>query len=369
MRTVLILLGSMAALALSLPVLLLAAPFLLMAYIVTSYARLTEPKIAPAHSLVKYDPELGWRPSENVDAHYLVRNDDIYPLITDASGWPGSRTLDESRIVVVGDSFAYGYGAGAGESYADLLDDLKPKALASLGYDMVHEVLLLRKYAPRCAGKLVIWWVYLENDLPDNLRPEFRGYRKPFVAQSRTSGDWQIVTTHVTPAPWRNSLPDNNMQIFAHLCAPSALADHYYSACDYLVGEGVAACAANGATLVVMTIPNVNQLDAEGHRFLCSRGVDRLRFDPGYPDQRFEQICARRGVPFVPLMERLQVSDYKLFERFHWQPSGHRKAAAAVREVWEAWRAESLGVAGPERTRSEPGAAAADPARRQQATR
>jgi hypothetical protein len=339
MRWILTTIGSLIALLLSLPLLLLAAPFWAMSSLVRAFAWVTEPEVAAANSLVKYDPELGWRPGENIDAHYVIRNDDIYPLVTDASGWPGRRALEDGGVVIVGDSFAYGYGARPGESYIDLVDELQPKALASLGYDMVQEVLLMRKYARAFAGKLVIWWIYLENDLPDNMRPGLWGYRKPFVARSPATGEWQIVTSHLSPERWRNTVPLNNMEVLAHLCTPSTLSDHYYSACDYLIGEGLEACTAEGAKLVVMTIPNVNQMAADGHEFLISRGADRSLFDSGYPDRRIGEICKRRGIAFLPLMPRLQAEDYKAFERFHWEPSGHRKAAAAIREVWEDWRA------------------------------
>jgi hypothetical protein len=335
MRLFLTGLSSVAVVVLSIPMLLMALPFLLFSKAVRWFSSLTEPDIAAASSLMQFDPDLGWKPQRNLNAHYLIRRDDIYPVVTDSMGWPGLQSLDESQIVVVGDSFAYGYGARQGESFADRLTGLKVKSLASLGYDMVQELLLLRSFAPQLSGKLVLWWIYVENDLVDNMRPELRGYRKPFVAKDRKTGSWQVVTSHVRSEPWRHTLPVNGMEVFAHLCAQSPIADYYYDACDWLVGQAVEVCREHDASLVIMTIPNVNQLSADGNRRLLAYGVNPESFDPAYPDRRIGEICKKQGVPFVPLMPRFVPSDYKEYERFHWNPSGHRKAAAAILEAWD----------------------------------
>jgi hypothetical protein len=86
--------------------------------------------------------------------------------------------------------------------------------------------------------------------------------------------------------------------------------------------------------LVIMTIPNVNQLSARGHQRLLSYGVAKGAFDPNYPDKRIGQICATQGIPFVPFQGQLRDSDYNTYERFHWNRTGHAKAAAAIREIW-----------------------------------
>ena len=337
MRYIFLWFSSALVVVLSLPVLAAALPMLLVAKAVRWFAALTEPEVAAASSLIQFDPYLGWKPRESLDTHYLVRQDDIFPLVTDSDGWPGRLQLDESQIVVVGDSFAYGYGARRGESFADRISNVKVKALACLGYDMVQEVLLLRSVAPQLRGKLVLWWIYLENDLVDNLRPEFRGYRKPFLAKDRETESWKIVTSHVRNERWRHTISAKGMEVFAHLCTESAIADHYYDACDWLIGQASEVCRAHDASLVIMTIPNVNQLSSSGNRRLLGYGVNHELFEPAYPDRRIGQICERRGVQFMPLMPRLEPKDYKRHERFHWNPSGHRKAADAVLEAWTAW--------------------------------
>jgi hypothetical protein len=326
--------AALTAFILTLPILLLAVPFLLMSRTVNWFGRVAEPEIGEPNSLVRFDSVLGWRPSPNLDTHYLVKGADVYPLVTDSDGWPGKLTLNESQIVILGDSYAYGYGAHKGESFADLLPEIKVKALASPGYDMVQETLLLQAYAPKLKGKLVLWWIYLENDLPDNMRPASDGYRKPFITESRDTGRWEILTSHIREDKWHHTIRSNNMETFSHLCAPTPIAERHYAACAHLINLAADTCREHEIPLVIMTIPNVNQLSARGHQRLLSYGVAKGAFDPNYPDKRIGQICATQGIPFVPFQGQLRDSDYNTYERFHWNRTGHAKAAAAIREIW-----------------------------------
>lgn len=332
-RLVLALLTSLAGLLLTLPILVLGLPFWLMSAWVALFARLTEPRLAARHELMQFDPVLGWKPRENLDAHYLIPRDDIYPIVTDAAGWPGRASLDDSDVVVVGDSFAYGYGARAGESYAEVDPGLRVKAVACPGYDLLQEMLLLRQLGDSLAGKLVLWFVYPENDLPDILRPQWREYRKPFVRRSARTGTWEVVADHLRPGRWRHSVERDNFRVFAQLCTPGPLADHCYSACAFLLEEAAELCRRVDATLVVFSIPNVNQLEASGRRRLAALSSDPGAFDAHYPDRRLAEMCDKAGVRFIPGMSRLQPEDYKRFERFHWTASGHRKVARLLREV------------------------------------
>ena len=339
-RLVLALLTSLAGLLLALPVLVLGLPFWLMSAGVALLARLTEPRVATRDELMQFDPVLGWKPRANVSAHYLIPRDDIYPIVTDASGWPGRRTVSESEVVVIGDSFAYGYGSRKGESFTDLASDVTIKPVACPGYDPVQEVLLLRQLGEALRGKLVVWFVYPENDLPDLTRPHWRRYRKPFLRRSPATGEWEVVSDHLRPGPWRPSVERNNFQAFAQLCTPGPIADRCYSACTFLIEEAAEVCRRADATLIVFTIPNVNQLEPSGRRWLASLTADARAFDVNYPDRRLSEICEKHGISFVSGMTRFEPSDYKRFERFHWTPSGNRKVARLLRQLRDDWRRE-----------------------------
>ena len=223
------------------PAFVAAGAMYLFASAVRGVARLLQPTFVPWAELMTFDPNLGWKPRPNLDARYFADRDDVYHVTTDAQGWPGSRSVDDSSIVVIGDSFAFGYGVDAGSSFAELSEGVPIKAIGAPGYSMVQSVLLMEQFAERLAGKLVVWFVCLENDLQDNLMPNMRKYRSPFVRPSRMTSGWEIVGQHVTSTPWT---PSNvgRKRILGNLCAPGPLTDRAFEACDYLVGRGSALC-------------------------------------------------------------------------------------------------------------------------------
>ena len=355
LRLVLAFPAAILGLALVLPALLLLLPFGLLWAITHLFARLVEPAVTGGpvgEDLIEYDPELGWRPGRNLDTHYLVRRDDVYPVVTDSEGWPGRQSLEESEVVAVGDSFVTGYGARKGEAFWERISRFPIKTVGSPGYGMTQELEVIRHLGERLAGKLVFWLVYLENDIPDAMRPHWRGYRKPFVRYSPQSKEWEVVTHHLREEKWRHSGERDNMRSFANLCVPGPFSDLHFSACEFLLGEGAATCRSAGADLVVATVPNVNQLSHQGHRFLSGMAEDPQAFDPDYPDLRLGESCARLGVPFLPMKGFLEASDYKRLEKFHWSPRGHRKVAGQIERIHDTWRSGRLGERLPSPTRS-----------------
>src|ERR1700710_1958290 len=103
-----------------LPVFVVTGVAFLFASCVRAISRLLAPRFVPWEQLMTFDQKLGWRPRPNLDAYYLAERDDVFRVVTDKEGWPGVRSLDESAVVVIGDSFAFGYGVDTGSSFADL---------------------------------------------------------------------------------------------------------------------------------------------------------------------------------------------------------------------------------------------------------
>ena len=202
MRAILAAITTLVSLLCVAPVLVLVLPFWAIAWLTRAIAPLFErPHVLWQH-LIEYDPHIGWKPKANLDAYYLAHRDDMltpYHIITDAQGWPGTTSLAASQIVVFGDSFAFGYGVDIDVSYAVLHPHIRIKAIAAPGYNMVQELLLMRQLSLQLRDKLVVWFIYLENDLFDNLMPNLLHYRMPFVRSSNGKDEWHIVTHHISP--------------------------------------------------------------------------------------------------------------------------------------------------------------------------
>lgn len=324
-----------------LPAFVIAAALAAFAAVVRRVARTLERPFVSWVDLMAFDPRLGWKPRPHLDCHYLALHDDVFRVVTDAEGWPGRRPLDDSDLVVIGDSFAFGYGMDTDRSFAALLPGVRVKGVGAPGYSMVHGVRLMEQFGRRLSGKLVVWFAYLENDLQDNLVPEMVQYRAPFVRFDRASGRWDIVDEHVGPRKWTCSNLDTK-RLFPGFCVPGPRADRAYGAAAYLIGRAQQVCQQAGATLVLVTIPHSTQLTESGRAELASLSGSPARCDAGLPDRRIAEACGRYAVPMVAAKERLGRGEYKRREGIHWSARGHRRIADLLAELYDAFRSGSL---------------------------
>jgi hypothetical protein len=291
-----------------------------------------EPQYVPWKELIVYDPHLGWKPQANVDANYLADRDDVYRLVTDEDGWPGTHTIEESPVIAIGDSFAFGYGVDTSKSFACVKPELPIKAIGAPGYSMVQSLMLTEQLAPRLAGKLVVWLICLENDLEDNLSPSRFGYRSPFVRPTCANRQWELVSEHVSPQPWRCTVWAD--LLFPHLCVPGPLADRVFAAADYVIRRASASCDRVGAQFLVFTVPTPMQFTDQGRAALASRSGHPDKFDAHLPDRRLRESCGRYGVSFAAGLDYLSGSDYKPFEGIHWNEEGHRRMAKVLGQLY-----------------------------------
>jgi hypothetical protein len=323
------------------PVFLVAVFLLLFVSTVRAIGRRLEPVSVDWSQLIEFDGTLGWKPRSNMDCHYLAFQDDVFRIVTDGEGWPGRRSLDESDVVAIGDSFAFGYGIDSNRGFAELDPKLRVKAIGAPGYSMVQPVLLMEQLGQRLRGKLVVWLAYLENDLQDNLVPEMRNYRAPFARLDPLHGGWTIVGRHLAPGKWEVSNLDAR-RLFSKFCVPGPLADRAYSACDYLIGRAARACHEAGAHLVMITIPHPMQLTKSGKAALAALSGAPGAYDADLPERRIAESCRRHGVPMIVGQQHLSRGDYKRREGIHWNHLGHRRMADLLGRVYESLRSGRL---------------------------
>ena len=323
--------SALVALILTLPVLILWLPFWIGAILIRSLARLLEPHFLPWNEMVVYDPKIGWKPKANLDAYGVA--EEVFHLTTDPQGWRGSTSLAESQMVVFGDSFAFGYGVDDQVLFSAIKPDLRIKPIGSPGYNMVQPLLLMRQLSSQFHGKLIVWFIYLGNDLYENITPDMQGYRLPFVRRRNGKDSWEIVTSHVSPDRWPYSSKRRRyLHLLAELCSSNFLSERVYSACEFLIKEGHHVCSRSGAQLVVMTIPDSAQLSRSGQGLPLSKGDNG--FDPDFPDQRIAEICRKLGVSFVAGKKYLMQKHYK--ERdVHWNERGHQRVAEVLYQLYQ----------------------------------
>lgn len=319
----------------------LVLPVAVVALLLFGMARLTgwiaarlEPPHLPWNELIAFDPELGWKPKPDLDVYYLAdRDPEVFHVVTDADGWPGRRRIDESDVVVFGDSFAFGFGVDAERSFAADGPGPRVKAIGAPGYNGVQELLWMRKLAPALAGKLVVWLLYYGNDLYDNLSPEMSGYRTPFLGRAGgDDGAWEIVTRHVSDRPWTSSGRRESARQLADLHSDTELARRAFSACAHLVEQAREACKHAGASLVVVGLPTPRVLQPRWLERLAAHASAERRLDPGLPDRELARICQQAGVPFVAGRDHFTSEHYRPVDD-HWNERGHRVMRELLAEL------------------------------------
>jgi hypothetical protein len=344
MRTAIALVAALCGLVLLIPLLLVVVPFWLVAAATRALSHVVERPYLTRDQLIAFDPIFGWKARPNLDTYHLTV--DLFHIETDADGWRGRTPLAESDVVVFGDSFAAGYGVSEEHLFANLQAHPRVKPIGIGGYSMVQELLWIQTLAPRLAGKLVVWFVYLGNDLYDNLSPDLRGYRKPFVRALRDGGEWEIVSSHVSAEQWpivpRLGYARIHPVKLAELCSGGFLAERAFGACEFLIRQGRAVCAEAGADLVVLSIPDPLQLTPEGRRQLEAMVPGLANFDADSPDRQLAAMCRRLAVPFTPGQSVFDVSCYRT-DDCHWNEWGHRTAAQWLARTY-ARRREHVGL-------------------------
>jgi len=327
-RAALALFGSLLGLILSLPILVLGLPFWITAVGTRLIARRLVPRTVRWQEIIEFDFRFGWKPKPNLNVQCF--GDDVFRVTTGPDGWRRNISLAECDIVVLGDSFAFGYGVNDQAMFSELIPNVRVKPIGAPGYNLVQELLVLRDYSSQLTGKLIVWFVFLGNDPWDNLYPYMQNHTTPFLRRVNIDGDWQIETSHISAKtrPYKSQeWHDQHIrEMLADLCSATYIAERAYSACEHLIREAQSICDNHGSRLCVFTVPDRTQLSIENLERLRECSSSPESFNPALPDLRISEICDKLGVMFVAGRDHLNKDDYRIVDR-HWNETGHRRVA------------------------------------------
>lgn len=132
LRTILAGLAFLLAILVTAPLLLVTLVVLAVPWLTRRWGKRLEPRHVPWQQLIESHPVLGWKPRGNMKGYH--RADDIYLATTDADGWRGRATIEESQVLVFGDSFAWGFGIDDADFFANLARTVRIKSIGINGY-------------------------------------------------------------------------------------------------------------------------------------------------------------------------------------------------------------------------------------------
>jgi len=342
-RTLLAVIPTLFGMLLVVPIVVLGLPFWSMAFLIRACLYVFAPHPVPWNKIIEFDPTIGWKPKGNLDAHCSFAAG-IFHVKTDSQGWRGKVSIYESELVVFGDSCAFGYGVNDDKAFFSVLNSkLRIRAIGSPGYNMVQELILMRQCSSQLRGKLVVWFICLGNDLIDNLLPHLHGYgyRMPFVREVNGTGNWQIVTSHLSPAKWPSNSDSfsRKKEKWEATFGTTRLSRRSYSACEFLISQANETCERSGGRLVVMTIPVLGQLSPSDWEHMLSPVGDPKSFNPHLPDRKIMEICSRVAVPFAAGKEYLHVRDLIPCDG-HWNERGHQQIAQVLQMLYRDYMME-----------------------------
>jgi hypothetical protein len=312
-------------------------------------ARVAAPHWAPQHAernFWGYDPLLGWahRPGQRGEMHHP---DFRIQVAISSQGlrdreYPLERTPGKRRMLVLGDSFAWGFGVEQDEAFSERIEARHPGweilNAGTSGWGTDQQLLFLRERGLRWRPDVVLL-LFHPNDVADNAATSRYGYPKPrFTLGPR---GLELGNVPVPRLSWRrraerfllqSSYLYNQLQAvwwrlhhgapearaaFVPVAAseagePAAEAELDFAPTAALLGELARLARENGAAFAVVSAPA-----PEPVRAALSRALEELSVPYRALDSSF------RGRPR---------EEWKFAHDPHWNAAGQRIAADAVEE-------------------------------------
>ena len=299
------------------------------------------PQTARLTSFWRYDPAYGWAHNPGAKGHFAGYGFDTRVAIN-KHGFRGPevdyRKPDGTRyIVVLGDSFVWGFGVEQDEAFTQLLDkSLQPRArvvnLGVSGYSTDQQLLLYRDWGRRYRPDAVVL-VFANNDIMGNNQQIAYGiYGKPLF---RLNGErLQLTNQPIPEAPWYRRLAvnlasrsyvisqANRVQEGLRVLAAPATAGRFRTCGPPSVPEE----HGRGGLSTADSSKFKTEVEADGGKFVL------LLVDQLYRGVEFRAALAARGVhaialdDFTPkIAEPVHIAD-----RLHWNPRGHQLVAQVL---------------------------------------
>jgi lysophospholipase L1-like esterase len=222
-----------------------------------------------------------------------------------------------TRIVLLGDSFASGYGVERGQMFADILEDKLGVEIVNTavgGYEIIHQVRFFQSRGHALEPDLVVYALYLGNDLsrnkewgsdgdgtltspshefpvrtphPIKLQMLYKQVRYAAgMRDEQARGEWE---------PW----PD---YLLSAERTPGAEATEDYRDVETLLRRLNDEVRSSGARLFVVMIPYRQMVDQQAYDRLRAQTPNfDARYDLGLPARRTTEILDRLGIDHFDL--------------------------------------------------------------------
>jgi lysophospholipase L1-like esterase len=287
----------------------------------------------------RYDELLGWAQRPGFQERFTRREFSVEVRINTQGlrdrEYPLERT-GKKRVVVLGDSFGWGYGVELAERFDELLERDHPdweiiNASVS-GYGTDQQLLYLRDRGLAYRPDVVMLLLY-QNDFTNNRASAQYYTNKPYFVMS--GADLELRNAPVPPP----SLSQRAARWLGGTYLWGRVVQAAIGVADQLSRARSGAAAASDHQLTLRRVEEVAKTSAAG-------GARFLLVSVPMDAQRRELLAGRaseRGIPYLPLDPAFaQGAEGLVFpENLHWTAAGHRVAAEAIERLL----VETLGAA------------------------
>lgn len=270
------------------------------------------------------------------------------------------------RVLVLGDSFTYGSGVAADETYPSRLEALLNRGAPHRRYEVInagvsgygtfHEAAFLRDEGWAYQPDLLLLQVFPNNDLSENLYPfnrEVRGGFLRFKAEGPAGPAWlerakEQVRRHSHAYRFvgdRYHLlrirlgwePFYAASLGVYERSPSAEMARGWAATRAYLGEITRMARAHGVRLLVLHAPKSVALDPDSQAaFVRFHRADPAQLDWEGPGRRLAELCEAEGVAYLDLAPRFRRTGQPLSFYYphngHWNALGHAEVARWISE-------------------------------------
>jgi len=349
-------------------------------------ARLSQVVESERGKFCRYDPVLGWEGRPDVQDEFQWA-DCRHRVVQNGQGFRGPAYGPARgaarRLVVLGDSFVWGFGVEEDEIFSVVLARATGAEVVNAGvsgYGPDQSFLSWKQHAATWAPDEVVLFVTLANDLDDIASTERYGYAKPAFWLGADGGlqltgvpvpvvDWAAASR---PPPVRvkqsrvGAMLDRSalFALAAEALARTAWAGPPLEAAGLVPGGGADSplvldmrpaspaveqewrllgailralaedVRSHGARLTVVAVPAADEVydDRWERRVAHARldaGVVLDRAEPGRRLAALAHAAAARAIDLLPELHRAGLSDRRLYYavNHHWTASGHRAVA------------------------------------------
>jgi len=311
----------------------------------------TDWALVPERIWTEYHPDLGWYQQKSKTAELVTPYAHAH-ITTNAEGLRGTREYAPAkpagtrRVVLLGDSFVFGFGVEDGETFAARLEAADPHLEALNfgvpGYGVDQMLVLYRKIASQYAADVVVVGIYQEDFWRATRAFADSGQAKPYFTLL-PDGRLELHNSPVPP-PYtlnRGQFPDviqggflSHSRLYQvtergllrlgkniHLVDPDTTR-------EWVLGRAILSqllreIKAGGATPVLMIVP--------GQSWAGSSRKDSLL-------KSLQRFAAREKVAFLDLTPAFHaavasssLTDYYIDHDWHWNAKGHALAAEQIR--------------------------------------